>query len=106
LLAAADLRGQPRWRACSAALAAPLIGFAPRSAPATHPARRPPRRPHPIRASAPRRPAAPRRHAGALLREAQAGGAAIADAFAGRLPGADHDGDLVLETYGAESRLN
>ena len=41
-----------------------------------------------------------REHLGALLREAQHGGAAVAHALAGRLAGADHDGDLVFETHG------
>ena len=42
-------------------------------------------------------------HLGAFLREAQHGGAAVAHAFAGRLAGPDHDGDLVLETHAATS---
>ena len=41
-----------------------------------------------------------REHLGAFLREAQHGGAAVAHALAGRLAGADHDGDLVFETHG------
>ena len=43
-------------------------------------------------------------HLGAFLREAQHGGAAIAHALAGRLAGADDDGDLVLETHAASAK--
>ena len=38
-------------------------------------------------------------HLGALLREPQNRGAAVAHALARRLTGADHDGDLVLKTH-------
>src|SRR6185437_9004774 len=38
-------------------------------------------------------------HLGALARKSQRGGAAVADAFAGRLAGADDDGDAILQTH-------
>src|SRR5712692_4527129 len=41
-----------------------------------------------------------RQHPGALLGEAQHGGAAVAQAFAGALPGPDHDRDLSRKTHG------
>ena len=41
-----------------------------------------------------------RQNLGALLRKPQNRGAAIAHPGARRLPGADHDGDLVLKTHG------
>ena len=40
-----------------------------------------------------------REDARALLREAERGRAAVADALAGALPGADHDRDLALEAH-------
>jgi len=40
-----------------------------------------------------------RQHPGALLRETHNRGAAVADALAGRLTGAHHNGDLVLQTH-------
>ena len=46
-----------------------------------------------------------REHLGAFLREAQHRGAAIAHALPRRLAGAHHDGDLVLETHVATSRV-
>ena len=40
-----------------------------------------------------------RQHPGALLRETHNRGTAVADALAGRLTGAHHNGDLVLQTH-------
>ena len=49
------------------------------------------------------KPVVDREHLRAFLREAQHGGAAIAHALAGRLPGADDDGGFVLETHDEKS---
>ena len=38
-------------------------------------------------------------HLGALAREGQRGGAAVADAFAGALSGADDDGDTIFQAH-------
>ncbi len=38
-------------------------------------------------------------HLGALARESQRGGAAVADAFAGALAGADDDGDTIFQAH-------